>query len=136
MKIRSILEAALTACVVAQPAAAASYNGDNPFICATLKIVSCEPSGECSQETAESINLPEFLRFDVPDKKISGERPNGEALATAIDSVRHVENTMALQGVEGHIVWSVMIAENTGDMTLTAAGDGTGYVAFGACTMR
>jgi hypothetical protein len=41
---------------------------------------------------------------------------------------------MVLQGIEGKIMWSVLIGTDSGDMTLTAGGDKVGFVAFGACT--
>lgn len=136
MRIFTMLETALAALLAVHSAAAARYDGTEPFICAPFNIVACEPGEECGRETAESVNLPQFLRFDVAQYKVSGTRPNGEVLTSAIESVRHIEDNLALQGVEGHVVWSVVIAKATGEMTLTAAGDGTGYVAFGACTPR
>ena len=136
MKIRTILWTALVGSLMVQPALAAGYDGTLPFICAPIDIVSCTPGGECEKETAESVNLPKFLAFDVAANKITGTRPDGAPLATTIDSVRQVEDQMAMQGVEGHIVWSVTIARDTGDMLLAAMGDGTGYIAFGACTLR
>jgi hypothetical protein len=48
--------------------------------------------------------------------------------------VQHVEDRMVLQGIDGKIMWSVLIGADSGDMTLTAGGDKVGFVAFGACT--
>ena len=41
---------------------------------------------------------------------------------------------MVLQGVENGVMWGVMIAENSGDMTLAAGAERIGFVAFGTCT--
>jgi hypothetical protein len=132
----AILPTALVGAFLAQSAWAADFDGTRPFICAPIEIVSCTPDDGCEKETADSINLPKFLTFDVAASKITGTRPDGEPLATAIDSVRHVEGQMAMQGIEGNIVWSVAIANESGDMSLAAMGNGTSYVAFGACTVR
>ena len=122
---------------VGLPAWAARYDGTQPFICVPIEIMSCTPDEGCEKETAEGINLPKFLNFDVSANKITGTRPDGAALETTIESVRHLEDDeFALQGVEGHIVWSVTVAQESGDMSMTAMGDGAGYVAFGACMLR
>ena len=129
----SILKALVAVSLTAQPAIAASYDGAQPFSCATSDIVSCAPGGGCEKETAESINLPAFLTFDVADKKITGTRPSGEVLATTIDTVRHVQDNLALQGVQDRVAWTVTIDRESGDMALAAMGGGVGYIVFGAC---
>jgi len=34
------------------------------------------------------------------------------------------------------LLWSITVAKESGDMSFTAMGDRTGYIAFGACTLR
>jgi len=135
MTARMMLEiTALTVLLAAQPAAAANYDGEKPFLCVPLDIASCGKDGKCDKETAESVNLPKFLKFDVAQNQISGVRPNGDTLTAAIDKVDLVEDRMVLQGLEGAIMWSVMVGQSSGDMTLTAGGEKVGFVAFGSCT--
>lgn len=135
MTRRAMLEiAALTVLLAGQSAAAANYDGEHPFLCAPLDILSCGSDGKCDRETAESVNLPQFLKFDVAQNQITGTRPNGDTLTAAIDKVQRIEERMVLQGIEGRIMWSVMVGQNSGNMTLTAGGDKVGFVAFGACT--
>lgn len=121
--------------IAPQHAAAASYDGRQPFLCAPITIVSCQPGGKCERETTESVDLPRFLKFDIAQNRISGTRPNGEALTAAIGKVDHVAGETILQGVEGDLMWNVMIREEAGDMTLTAGTNKVGFVAFGACTL-
>lgn len=116
-----------------QPAIATTYEGTQPFSCSPSEVVSCTPGGGCEKETAETINLPPLLTFDVAQKKITGTRPSGEPLATTIDNVRQIEDDLALQGVQGRIAWTVTVGRSSGEMTLAAMGDGIGYIAFGAC---
>jgi hypothetical protein len=136
MRICSVLTPALVALLVAPSALAASYDGTQPFICTPTDIISCTPDAPCQKETAESVNLPPSLTIDVAASQITGTQPNGQKLATTIDNVRHVEDDLALQGVQGHIAWSVTVGKESGEMALAAMGDGTGYIAFGGCSLR
>jgi hypothetical protein len=136
MRVCSVLTTALIGLLVAPSAIAASYDGSQPFTCTPTDIVSCTPNAACEKETPESVNLPPTLTIDVAANKITGTQPNGQPLATTIDNVRHVEDDLALQGVQGHIAWSVTVGKQSGEMALAAMGDGTGYIAFGGCSLR
>jgi hypothetical protein len=131
-----MLSALLLTVVITRPGIAADYDGQQPFICAPTEIVACGSGAQCDKESALTANFPKFLRIDVGQNEITGTRPNGETLKASIDSVRHAENDMMLQGIDGTAVWSAKIAENTGDLTIVAARDQDGFVAFGACTLR
>jgi len=133
MKTPRALTVAIVVSCAAPPALAAGYDGSAPFSCEPTEVVSCTPTAGCEKETAESVNLPPTLTFEIAANKISGVRPSGEPLATAIDNVRQLEDNVALQGVEGHIVWSITVGKGSGEMALAAMGDGVGYIAFGTC---
>jgi hypothetical protein len=122
--------------LLVRPSLAADYDGTRPFVCAPSDIVSCTPGEGCDKETPDTINLPPLLFFDVTGGKITGQKANGEPLETAIENLRRVEDELAMQGVQGHIAWSVTVAETSGDMTLAATDERTGYVAFGKCRLR
>jgi hypothetical protein len=127
---------AVTFGVAASASSAASLDGKQPFICATLEIFSCDAGFDCEHQTAESIDAPQFLRFSLADKQIKGERPSGEAVNAAIELARQTEQRLYLQGVAAKVGWTVNISTVTGKMTLVATDDVSGYVAFGACTAR
>jgi hypothetical protein len=118
---------------VASPVVAADADARQPLICAPINIFSCVPGGNCDRETAESVNLPQFFKVDMADKKITGTRVNGAPLATEIRNISQLPETMVLQGTEGNYMWNLMIAEKSGAMTLTVGGNEVGFVAFGAC---
>ncbi len=133
-KTISMMVAATLAALAAPSALAASYDGSQPFLCAPIDIMSCGSDGKCDKETVRSLDLPQFLKFDIASNRITGTRPNGEPLEAEIDKVPHAEDRLMLRGVEGGLMWSVLVGEDSGDMTLTAGGDKIGFVAFGACT--
>jgi len=119
-----------------QPFAARGEDSAGPLLCAPTTIVSCQPDGKCERETTESVDLPRFLKVDIANSRISGTRASGQALTAAIGKVDRVEGATILQGVEGDLMWNLMISEGARDMTITAGGDNVGFVAFGACTQE
>lgn len=135
MRTATAVTAALFALASAAPAFATGFDGTRPFTCHPVDIVSCAAGTSCEKETPDSVNLPAAISFDVGANKITGKRPDGEALETSIDNVRHVADDLALQGVQGSVVWSVTVGKQSGAMALAAMGGGVGYIAFGSCSL-
>lgn len=127
---------ALLAMLAAGPAAAAPFDGSVPLICTPVEILACEPGIRCSQETAEIVDLPHFLRISFTEKTITGSRPSGAAVDAKIELVRQGDKKLFLQGVQKTVGWTMGIDEVTGRMTLAIGDDRSGYVIFGACTAR
>ena len=46
----------------------------------------------------------------------------------------NIEGLIVMQGVEGERAWSLSLSTKSGDITGTVAGDGYGFIVFGACT--
>jgi hypothetical protein len=129
----SIVVAAFAACLFAHQTRAGEFDGTHPFICAPVEIASCGAGAACSAETAESINLPQFLVVNFDQKAITGKRPGGEALSTAILTRHRDEGRLVLQGTENGLSWTLSVHEDDGRMTIVAAGDQLAFMAFGAC---
>jgi len=45
-----------------------------------------------------------------------------------------VNGKLILQGVQGERGWTLMITEDSGQMSATITGAGEGYIIFGTCT--
>ena len=119
---------------------AGEFDGSKPLICAVIDIVECEPGGECQRVTAETVNVPRFVRINFEEKQIQATQPDGAVRTTTIERMEHVDGKLILQGAEDGIEgvrdglgWTMAIAEDTGKMVLTASGDEVGFVVFGAC---
>lgn len=119
--------------IFAVDALASEFDGTNPFICAPAELASCEVGTECIPETAESINLPQFIRVDTNQSAITGKRPGGEELSTPILTKQHNDGRLVLQGNENGLSWTMSVHEAEGNMTIVAAGDKVAFMAFGAC---
>jgi hypothetical protein len=62
------------------------------------------------------------------------KRPDGVERIAEIGTVTTQEGALVLQGVQAGHGWSMAISRVTGSMSLTIAGDGSGFVVFGTCT--
>jgi hypothetical protein len=136
MKCLSAVAAVALGIALCASASSAEFDGSQPLICAAIEILACERGIQCQAETAETVDLPHFLKISVAEKTVTGSRPSGEAVNAKIELVRHAQQKMFLQGVEKIVGWSMAIDEGKGGMTLTIGDDETGYVVFGACTLR
>jgi hypothetical protein len=115
--------------------AAHDFDGSKPLICAVIEDFDCIPGDECLSGTAESINIPQFLKIDFEEKVITGKKGDGQVRSTTVKNMERVDGKMILQGIQNGKAWSMVITETTGKMTITAADDQVGFVVFGACTV-
>ncbi len=113
---------------------AASFDGSEPLLCASVEAYDCSAGWECLKGTAESINAPQFIRLDFEQKVARSTRLGGEERTVKIESMTREEGKLILQGVQLGLGWSMVITQESGTMALTAAGDQVVFVIFGACT--
>lgn len=125
----------LPACALAMNAAAESFDGSQPLLCATVRTIECGPQADCESGTADSIGFPQFLQIDAGKKRISATRPDGSALNASISSVTLLDDRLVMQGVENSLGWAVTINRATGRMAVAIAGDQIAFSVFGACTV-
>ena len=126
-----MLSAAL--CLGALPAFASEFDGSRNLLCASMGTVECAEGLDCLEGTAASINVPQFFRISFAEKVIVGKHANGEKVSSKIVTKSHDNGQMVLQGTQNQLGWSMAIAEESGQMVLTASGDKVAYVVFGAC---
>ena len=129
-----ILCLSLVLSAAALEAKAASFDGSEPLICASVEAYDCGSGAGCLKGMAETINAPQFIRLDFEQKLARATRLDGEARSAKIESLTRGENKLILQGVQQGLGWSLVITQDSGAMALTAAGDQVVYVIFGACT--
>jgi hypothetical protein len=95
--------------------------------------VECAATGECARATPETFNLPVLFWIDTANKVVESARAGGNKRVSMIGGVTEAEGVTVLQGVDGADGWSSTINRSTGQMTVTSAADGLGYVVFGTC---
>jgi hypothetical protein len=114
--------------------AAAQFDGSVPLLCAVIQIVECEAGGECFSVTAEIANIPRFLKINFKKKTISATEESGRKDVTQIKNFERINGKMILQGTEGGRGWTMVISEETGEMSATVSDDQAGFVVFGEST--
>ncbi len=134
MNTLKVLCLSLVVSVAFFEARAASFDGSEPLLCASVEAYDCGAGGECFKGTAESINAPQFIRLDFEQKLARSSRLGGEERTAKIENMTREEGTLILQGVQLGLGWSMVITQESGTMALTAAGNQAVFVIFGACT--
>ena len=87
--------------------------------------------------------MPEFLKFDIPNKKVIPATPIEGKQPTSIKEMERIEGKLILQGAEegpdkikDGLGWTAAISEENGKLIFTASGDEVAFVAFGTCVAQ
>jgi hypothetical protein len=99
--------------------------------CALNKVLECTPDDGCEEWTAQDVELPRFVRLDLAAKKITS-LDKGITRNTSIATVERLSGLTVMHGTELR-GWTIALVEDTGDLTLSAAGPSEGIVVFGSC---
>ena len=113
-----------------------------PAICASQEPLECKPLEGCTRVSVEDIDGPLFISLKPGDSTILVTLTNGRHETTTAKHRTKVDGKFIFQGAEeanpeheDGIGWTLVIAEDTGRMTITASGEDTAFVIFGACTL-
>jgi hypothetical protein len=115
-------------------ALAGGMDGTSPAVCATNETFDCGPSRQCIADSPEGINMPRLIRLDFAAKKAFSKGMTGEERVAEISGQASQEGKLLLQGVQSGFGWTMTISQESGEMVLTIAGEGAGFVIFGTCT--
>lgn len=138
--LRSSMLTTVAVVLASWPAVAGDFDGSEPLLCAAMRVTECPLEAPCEQVLGESVGVPSFWRIDVAAATVTAT--GADPRQSAIKNVDHIDGKLIIQGAEDGIegvrdgaAWSAAIDEETGRMVVTAAGDGVGFVVFGACTL-
>jgi hypothetical protein len=124
----------ILALIFSLPAAADMLKGVDRMLCVPGKVSHCVADIGCNYELPEDENIPEFIEVDLKRKTVATTRASGEGRSTPIQNDARTAGYIYLQGVENGRTFSMVISENTGDLTFAVATDGETATMFGACT--
>ncbi len=57
--------------------ASAKYDGSVPLLCAPIQVIECGVGDDCHRGTADSVNIPPFLKIDFAGKIIMATDESG-----------------------------------------------------------
>lgn len=134
MKRVPIVLLVLVLCGAFGKSATAAFDGSSPLLCVPIEVFDCGANEGCFESSAETVNLPQFIRIDFEKKMASGTLVDGSVREVGIERMERENGMLVLQGGQEGRGWSVTVGEETGKMTLTASGDRFGFIVFGACT--
>ena len=122
---------------------AGSFDGSKNLLCAPQSAVECGPDANCQQVSPTSVNLPDFFQINFKKKMITRVSNSEKHQGSKIDNMEVLDSKLILQGaddgVEGvrdGLAWSMTIAQDTGKLIASAAGESEAFVIYGACTPR
>lgn len=129
-----------TACLVAAPmvftpVSAGGMDGSKNIVCAVVDVVGCTETGQCTEGTARSFELPQFLIMDASKKAIRAAYEAGQKdVSSQVKNIETSGDHLILQGVEEGRGWNVAINTKDGKMSASVTGDAVSLLLFGACT--
>lgn len=116
-------------------ALADDFDGSRPLTCASIFSAECQAADQkCITGAPWMINFPVFMEIDFKAKTVSTTELHENPRTSKISHVGKLnDGHTAIQGIDDDYVWSMLIAEETGSMTLSISGEDAGYLVFGAC---
>jgi hypothetical protein len=126
--------APVLALTFASPIAADVLKDVQRMLCVPGPVFHCVADRDCKSELPEDEFIPEFIEVDLKRDTLATTRASGEDRSTPIQSQKRDAGYIYLQGVENGRSFSMVISENTGDLTFVVAADGETATMFGDCT--
>ncbi len=136
MKSIAIVAFGVAGLVLIGPARADDLTGVDRFLCSAGSVSVCCDDGQCASGTAAELSVPQFIEFDLVQKRVNSTKASRLNRATSIDSIKRANGTIMLQGVDVDRAYSFVIDEKSGEMSATVAiqDAGCNVLAFGWCT--
>ncbi len=108
-----------------------STAAEDTITCSLARAYECTPDQGCKAWTMEEMALPNFVRIDLKAKTITS-LDKAVAQTSKIAAIDRLEGLIVMHGTEMR-GWSIAMGEESGDITLSVAGDGEGFIVFGKC---
>ncbi len=108
--------------------------GSTAFLCASVQATGCLEGGECGIELPWNLNMPAFVEIDLEKKMLRTTEASGLNRKTPIEHLSRVDGVIFLQGYELGRGFTFVITEQTGQVTVAIATQGSGVIVFGSCT--
>jgi len=115
-------------------AIADDLTGTERFLCAATHVTRCYGRGDCESGPPSKWNMPSFIQVDLGKKTLSTPAASAEQRRSPITSLTRDDGQIFIQGTENGRAFSMVIAEDTGLVSMAVALDGITVSVFGVCT--
>jgi hypothetical protein len=115
-------------------AVAENIENTDELVCAAGQVQVCYENGRCFSKAPWELSIPDFVVIDTKKKTVSTTKASGENRSTPFATVEKSEGLIYLQGIEGDRLFSFVIEEFSGAMTVSIVRDGFSVTVFGVCT--
>ena len=126
--IRTLILLSLS--LLAFSASASDFDGSKPLLCATQAALDCSRGDDCAAGLPEEIGAPAFMRLDLAKKSVIGPQTTSEILLQDKSGKQ-----LLLQGREAGFGWTIVVDQQSGELTVTLTNRNGAYVLYGACTL-
>jgi hypothetical protein len=123
--------AAFFALMILVGTSSVSIAAGDTYTCSLASVYECLPGEGCTELSIDDMDLPRFVRFDLKAKTITS-LDKAVPRNSKIASIERLNRMAVMHGTELR-GYSIALGEDSGNLTLTASGDGEGFVAFGFC---
>ena len=104
------------------------------FLCASSRVVRCYSIGDCESGPPWEWNMPSFIQVDLKKKLLSTPAASAEQRRSPLTHLVREAGQIIVQGTENGRALSMVIDEETGQVSMAIALDGITINVFGACT--
>jgi hypothetical protein len=112
-------------------AAVAELDGGSSLACDLAEAAECDGAAQCTDVTAEQIDLPRVLHVDFAGRRLAS--PDGQR-TSPITAVETLEAALVIQGHQNGRGWTMVIERATGHLSATLADVEGAFVLAGSCT--
>jgi hypothetical protein len=141
IRIASLLVIGFVLLGSVNPVAAGGLEASKSLLCQSDEGREYHAGGQIEPFNPESVGLAKKFVIDFQQGIV---RPTADSYVhrrSRIQKIAYVENMIILlgaedgiEGVDDGVGWAAAISRDTGRFTISAAGQGVGYIVFGVCT--
>lgn len=126
--IRNLIFSGLA--LMATYASASDFDGSKPLLCATQAALDCARGEDCSSGLPEDVGAPAFMRIDLAKKAVIGPQKTSDILLQDKS-----DKQLLLQGREAGFGWTLVVDQQSGELTASLTNRNGAYVLYGVCTV-
>jgi hypothetical protein len=113
----------------------AAESDTSSLLCSVINAAEYSLEEGCVEGTADSFDLPQFVRLDFKNNIISEVGESTQKRTSKIVNLKRIDTKLIMQGIENGRSWSVLVEEKTGKLSATVLDEGIGFVVLGYCVI-